>query len=573
MSKLEFTRGEIIASKYEVVDPIDESPLGVTYRVKHQKSGKFVRLTMLRPKIAGREQKDQLLDIYRRVKDLNHPALLKVGELGEHEGVAYFTAEDFDAPTLRQLLTEYKVEGKQFELKEAAQISLQMLDGLDALHKQGIFVRGLRPEYVLVQVRRTGPGNKNIVARVKIVGSGFWDLVPAGILAEDEFARSEAQYLAPEMKSFEPIASPRADIYSAGVMFYEMLTGVAPLGTFQNPASLRTDLPKLINEIVELALAQSPEDRYKSSGDFTAAIQRTISDAEVETTEKRSPWGAIIVLLGIGAVLAASIGVILMYGGRDSDAEQAALAADTKLRNDTQGSLISPPIEELQALLAQNPPNMAYIPAGQFVAGRMNKDEAAPTSEPLTQVIATKAYLIDKFEFPNQLNAQPKFDVDYADAERMCSEQGKRLCTAIEWEKACKGPLASIYGYETSIPDTSFDNEFCGDGIASRGYPSGSMAKCKSGYGVYDQSGGFREWTNTAPNGKESRRIVKGGQSNVTKDNPEQTTRDAERATRCAFGSDEGTGFKDTTMSFRCCRDADAPPWTPPAPVPPPTVP
>ena len=126
MSKLDFTRGELIAAKYEVVDVLEESPLGTTYRVKHQKSGKFVRLTMLRPKHAGRDQKNQLLDIYRRVKDIAHPALAKVGELGEHEGVAYFTAEDFEGNTLRDLITEYKVEGKQLGVREAAQIAMQI---------------------------------------------------------------------------------------------------------------------------------------------------------------------------------------------------------------------------------------------------------------------------------------------------------------------------------------------------------------------------------------------------------------------------------------------------------------
>lgn len=555
MSKLEFSRGDVVAGKYEISDKLEDNPLGITYRAKHQKSGKFVRLTMLRPRIAGAAQHDQMLDVYKRLKDFKHSSVVSIGEMGENEGVAYFTAEDFEGQTLRELLTEYKVEGKRLELKEAAQITLQLLEGLQALHAAGFVLRGLRPEYVLVNVRHTGPRNKNFVARVKISGSGFWDLVPAAVLAEDEFARGEAQYLAPEMKSFEPTATPRADVYSAGVMFYELLTGTAPIGTFQMPASVRPDLPKLVNDIVELALANAPDDRYQTASDFMAAIGRLVQGDDVEEDVKRPLITPLSVALG--ALLLVCVGVILWLNrDRPEVYLQEAIAADTELRNSVRETLVYPSRDELEALMKNHPPNMMYIPAGKYIAGRLNNDPLSLPSEPLTKVEETKPFLIDMFESPNKLNGPPARDVDYETAEKTCAAEGKRLCTAQEWEKACKGPLNSIYAYDTAIPADTFDPEFCGDGLADRGYPAGSREKCKSTYGVYDMSGGFREWTATAPNGKENRRVVKGG-----------LVRNAERGTRCAFTTDEGLSFKDSAMSFRCCRDADAPPWTPPAPV------
>ncbi len=562
MSKLDFTRGEIIAAKYEVVDVLEESPLGITYRVKHQKSGKFVRLTMLRPKHAGRDQKNQLLDIYRRVKDLAHPALAKIGELGEHEGVAYFTAEDFEGTTLRDLITEYRVEGKQLGVREAAQIALQMLEGMDVLHKQGFFIRGMRPEYVLVNVKRTGPRNANIVAKVKLTGSGFWDLVPAGVLAEDEFARGESQYLAPEMKSFEPVPSARADIYSTGVMFYEMLTGIAPLGTFQMPAAIRPDLPKIINEIIELALANAPDDRYQTASDFMAAIQRTMSDAEVsdDSSSRTRIWP--IILGGFAIVFALTVILYLYIPGEDDGKGEKAL--DVVLRNDLKAKVQEkiPAQVQIEAILRNHPPNMAYIPAGPFAHGRMNYDPDRGSAEPLAEPTEVAAFVIDKFEYPNLLGAKPKNNVDYGEAEALCSEQGKRLCTNLEWEKACKGLMNAVYAYETSVPADTFDPAFCGDGLVDAGYPSGQLTSCKSSYGVYDLSGNFREWTATAPPGKEKRRYVKGGQGGKSA-----------QATRCGSETDESSMFKDDGMSFRCCRNVDAPPYVPPAPQPAPDAP
>lgn len=555
MSKLEFTRGEIIAGKYEVVDLLDETPLGITYRVKHQKSGKFVRLTMLRPKIAGREHKEQLLEIYKKVKDLNHASIVKIGELGEHEAVAYFTAEDFEGQTLREFLSGYKVEGKRLEFNEACQVTLQILEGLKGLHDLGFILRGLRPEYILINARHTGPRGKNFVARVKVLGSGFWDLVPSGTLAEDEFGRGEAQYLAPEMKSFEPFATVRTDIYSAGVMFYELLTGTAPIGTFQLPGSVRPDLPKVVNDIAELALAQGPDDRYQTVADFTAAIQRTIQNQDIEEDERRpmmTPFA-----WALGGLLIAATAIILWQLGDDPEQQLRRLvSADTELRNDVRAQLVIPARDELEALLDKHPPGMAYVPAGPFIAGRLNNDPEGLASEPITQVMETPAFLIDKLEYPNLAGAPPAKDVDYETAEKSCKAEQKRLCTAMEWEKACKGPLNSIYAYDTAIPADIFDPEFCGDGLNDRGYTAGGKARCKSGYGVFDMSGSYREWTETAPAGKDSRRIVKGG-----------LIRNAERGTRCAFTTDESINFKDSAMSFRCCRDLEAAAYVPPPPV------
>jgi formylglycine-generating enzyme required for sulfatase activity len=169
-----------------------------------------------------------------------------------------------------------------------------------------------------------------------------------------------------------------------------------------------------------------------------------------------------------------------------------------------------------------------------------------------------KPFLRDQFEYPNQSDAQPAYNIDYKTAKQVCEREGKRLCSAQEWEKACKGLNNSIYAYDTSGPADAFDEEFCGNGLADVGYKSGSKPKCKNSYGVFDMSGNFREWTDTQGE-KETRRIVKGG-----------LARNDQRGTRCASATPENSVFADTSVSFRCCRDIDAPVWTPPPPPTPP---
>ncbi len=546
-TKLEFSRGDDIAGKYEVVDLLDESPLGVTYRVKHLKTGKYVRLMLLHPRVAGREQKDKIIEAFKKAKATSHPHLIKVGELGEHEGIAYVTLEDFDGSHLRELLQEYKIGGRQFAVKEAAQITTQILEALAACHAGGTVLRALRPEYVLVKIRYTGPRRQTFVAQCKIIGNGFWDLVPSAILAEDEFTRGEAQYIAPEMKSFEPVPTACSDVYSAGVIFYEMLVGTAPVGTFQLPRSRRPDLPQHVNNVVELALAQAPDDRYQSAHDFLTDIQRTFQDATLADTAERRPligplgWALALITVGLVAILA--------WGFR-SDEKLENEAMDSQKRAEVLERHSKPTPGAVATILAKHPPNMAYIPPGPFISGRMHSestDEGARTVEPLAVIKDMDGYLIDMFEFENVKLAPPVYHVNYLESAAFCKEVGKRLCTAMEWEKACKGPQNTVYSY-----GDTYDEEFCGKGVEDP-YKSGTKKDCKSKWGVFDMSGSFREWTETTQKGKKKRRIVKGG----LKSNPM-------RGTRCAMSADEGDAFKDTSLSFRCCRSVDAPPWKPP---------
>ncbi len=546
--KLEFSRGEVIADKYEVVDQLEELPLGPSYRVKHLKSGKYVRLVLLRPKLAGREQKDQIIRGFKVAREVSNPHLVKVGELGDHQGIGYFTYEDLEGGTLRSLIQEFRASGRQFDVREASQIAIQILDGLQSMHDAGMVLRALRPEYVQVSVKYTGPRKQTFVAQVKLVGAGFWDLVPTAALAEDEFTRGEAQYMAPELKSFEPVATPRSDVYSAGVMLYEMLTGAAPAGTFHAPKSRRPDIPDHLAEVIEMAISHAPDDRHSSANDFRNDIQRTFADAgvpvEAETRRLLSPVAtalASVLILALAAIVYLSI----------PNPEKDAAEADTLARNAIIEGRASMP-DNLKELLDTHP-NMTFVPGGKYLSGRLNAEsrDIAMSSEPVNEVVDIPAYWIDVFEYPNVLNGAPQFGVSFEDASGVCAAQGKRLCSANEWEKACKGPEAFVYGY-----GDTFDADFCGNGTEDI-QPSGAKPECRTKWTplqIFDLAGNFREWTSTSPKGNENRKLVKGG----LKNNPT-------KGSRCAFATDEAIVFKDNNLSFRCCMDATAPPPHAPA--------
>ncbi len=545
MSKLMYARGDVIAGRYEVVDHLGENPLGVVYRVKHLEAGRYLRLTLLRPDIASPGDRDRVVEAFERARAADHDGLLQVGELAEAEGVAFFTSEDVEGSTLRELLDERRLHGGQVDLRLAAQVASRILDALEQVHRQGSVYRALRPEYVLVQVRTTGPSRMDLVSEVKLYGAFLFDLVPTTALVEDEFTRGEAQYLAPELKAREPSATPLSDVYSVGVVLYEMLVGNPPVGTFQLPSAVRPDLPKHLNDVVELALALAPEDRYPSAAAFREDLKRAFDEAgafDTPDTSAVSPlfWAVALVCVVLVGVLA--------YAARPDPVKQA-IAADSKVRAEVYEQHARPSDAEIASVLSRHPPNMIFVPGGPFVRGRLHVEkngQLAPATEPVAEVVEVEGFLIDAFEYPNLKGGKPMVRMTADEAEAACAAEGKRLCTAEEWEKACKGPANTIYSW-----GDDWDVAPCGEGLEDTSR-SGARPDCRSGWGVFDISGNFREWTATAPKGKSNRRIVKGGLKG-----------NAEKGMRCAMTTDLRADYKDSTLSFRCCRDLDAPPVEP----------
>lgn len=530
----QFGRGDVIASRFEVRDLLGESPLGTSYRVSAK--GTSHHLLVLKPDLATKAGDNGLARAEKRAKGLEDANILALKEMVQADGVTAFLYEDFEGQPLRAFINEQRVEGKQLEAKAAAQIVGKILAGLETAHLKSAFFRALRPEYTLVHARQTGPGGRNLVATVKLLYLGLWDLADSTLLAEDEFARGEAQYMAPELKGFEPRATPRCDVYSAGVIFYELLVGTPPMGTFQTPRQIRGELPGHVDNVVELAIANAPEDRYQSAKDMRIDVERTFKDAAILEERVKKPLIGLIGWATLG-VLVIVLGVVAFF--LRPDAELDAKAKDAAVMQQVVDA--QPQIDPAEAtrLVAKNP-NMVYVPAGPFVRGRLHVEDPkdASRSEPLAEVAEVPAFLIDAYEYPNKAGERPEYGMPYEEAETKCAEAGKRLCTADEWEKACKGPLSSVYSY-----GDFFDLDQCGDGLENRGYPSGARANCRSRYGAFDMSGNFQEWTGTSPEGKDTRRIIKGGQRG-----------NARRGTRCAFSNDESIALKDSAVGFRCCK-------------------
>ncbi len=551
-----YARGDVIAHKFEIEKFLGGGMLGKTYLAKQLSTGKHLVIKFFHSRLVRNPKDRERLDLaFRKARSIKHEGLVAYGELGDHEGTMYFTQEYAKGQSLRSLLNEYSVEKNAFSLQEACQIVLKVLDALQVLHEAECFHRNLKPENIVVFSRPAGPGGK-MVRSIKITDAGLSEIVNPTLFSDGYVDVSNAHYIAPEIRGFDQSGTAACDVFSVGVMLYELLVGQPPRGTYLSPTQLRGDLPDHIDDIVEVAIATEALDRYPSARDMMNDIQQSFQGL-ILTERTRTSFKSFMIGLAVALPV---IGLAGLYASTltpeesKADARLQKVAIDETLRRKVQAQTHQPSDAELQAMVAQHP-DMIYIPPGPFVMGRLHQEQMRRTvegrvmqvahpSEPLAMHVEVYGFYIDRYEFPNRIKdadggrVWPVAKVTWTSAARACEKVGKRLCTEKEWEKACKGPDNSIFSY-----GDEFDLDMCGRGVNDPHAVGAERARdCVSGYGVADLSGNLREWTASVPGKKAGRRVVKGGlESNV------------QRGSRCAFNMDESAKFAHATIGFRCC--------------------
>lgn len=537
-AQLQLRQGDVLAKKYEVDALLGSGPTGATWSARRLSDGARVALKLLSgpPTDGGGAQ-----EIFGKLRGATADALVPVVDLGEHLGHRYLVSELVEGESLRRLMDSYAGQKRPFTLQEACQIAVRLLEAAESAHNAGLVHRYIKPSAVIVHTRTVGPGHGKAVRTVKLSGLGEGDMIAPAVLAENLHESLDARYIAPEL-STGGTPNARSDIYSVGVILYELLCGQTPQGSYLSPSQVRDDLPRHIDGIVDIALGANPEDRYPTARDMINDIQRTFTEDDKTMTEvpKRTYGLVVAAALGLVAIVAAALFL--------NDPEAAAARADAELRAKVVKGNTLPSAAEIQKKL-EGHPGMQYIPAGSFIRGRMNAESGAvaqPT-EPLAVEEKVGPFYIDIFEHPNQKGGFPETNMTWAQADAACKAEGKRLCTAVEWERACKGQESSIYSY-----GDSFDAKICGEDVPSDAdrdnhldLASGAKDGCKSGWGVYDMSGGAAEWTSSPGSSNPAFMVVKGGKQGQ-----------APSATRCAWSAEQGPTLAARLTGFRCCQDA-----------------
>lgn len=201
------------------------------------------------------------------------------------------------------------------------------------------------------------------------------------------------------------------------------------------------------------------------------------------------------------------------------------------------------PLASLSAWNASEPEprrGMAYISPGPLVAGSPpNSLPRRPDRELPGEQVMMKGFYIDKFAYPNEEGAIPLTNVNQAEAQNLCEKVGKRLCSELEWERACKGPANTAHAW-----GEKYRADACQLGATIQPRPSGMRVGCRSDFGVYDLAGGVLEWTSSSyrRGGVASKATLRGGNGVA-----------GELVGRCANAEPADPNTRSPDVGFRCC--------------------
>ena len=252
----------------EILAFIGQGGMGAVYKARQPALDRIVALKILPPQTAGGPGfVERFNREARALARLTHPNIVAVHEFGQVNGLPYFVMEFVDGLNLRQLERAGHLSPRQ-----ALQIVPQICEALQFAHDEGVVHRDIKPENILVDKR----------GRVKIADFGIAKILgggPEAAITETQGAIGTPHYMAPEQLEKPSAVDHRADIFSLGVVFYEMLTGELPLGKFAPPSSRKVEVDVRLDGVVLRALEKDPERRYQHASQVKTAVDTIASSA------------------------------------------------------------------------------------------------------------------------------------------------------------------------------------------------------------------------------------------------------------------------------------------------------
>ncbi|NMB45844.1 MAG: Stk1 family PASTA domain-containing Ser/Thr kinase [Firmicutes bacterium] len=267
--------GEILSNRYEIEERIGEGGMALVYRAKDRLLHRWVAVKVLREQYASDED---FVERFRReaqaAASLSHPNVVNIYDVGEVKGTYYIVMEYVRGINLKELIRK---EGR-LSPEQSVGIALQVAAALGHAHRNHLVHRDIKPHNILI----TDEG------RVKVTDFGIARAASAASLTQTGLVIGSVHYFSPEQARGR-ITSEQSDIYSLGIVLYEMLTGKVPftgetpiavaLQQLQEPVpsprKLDPSIPKSLEDAIFKALAKEPQERFRSAEDFIQALQRT----------------------------------------------------------------------------------------------------------------------------------------------------------------------------------------------------------------------------------------------------------------------------------------------------------
>ncbi len=279
--------GQVIHNKYRLIRLIGDGGMGSVFEARHEVLGTTVALKFLHPELSRRSGLVQrFLQEARVSAQIQSPHVVRVTDVDQNpNGQAFIVMEYLEGKTLQTLYEELYHARQRLSYADALEYAMQMLEGVEAAHNAGVVHRDLKPDNVIIARGKRGEPLLKLldfgIAKLKVTGASSTRLTRPGMIM------GTPEYMAPEQAYSADTVDARADIFSLGVMVFEMLAGRRPVGgdephqiasayLTRNIAKLLDLAPHVPPELaaaIHRAMGPKPEDRFNSVAELRSAIE------------------------------------------------------------------------------------------------------------------------------------------------------------------------------------------------------------------------------------------------------------------------------------------------------------